>query len=77
MDANDGYFFEVPKDCYLMLGDNRNISEDARQWAQCAVDDGVAENLEEAQSYTYVQKDEMIGRAIFKYYPRFHLFLNI
>ncbi|MCI8889850.1 MAG: signal peptidase I [Eubacterium sp.] len=77
VDANDGYLFKVPKDCYLMLGDNRNVSEDARQWAQCAVDDGVASNLEEAERYTYVPKDEMIGRAIFKYYPRFHMFLNI
>lgn len=75
--ANDGYLFEVPKDSYLMLGDNRNISMDARQWAQCAVDDGVAANLEEAQGYTYVHKDKIIGRAIIKYYPRFHMFLNI
>lgn len=24
--------FEVPEDCYLMLGDNRNYSADARRW---------------------------------------------
>lgn len=24
--------FEVPEDCYLMLGDNRNNSADARRW---------------------------------------------
>lgn len=75
--GNDGYFFEVPKDQYLMLGDNRNISEDARYWAQCAIDKGVASNMEEAQAYTYVHKDKLIGRAILKYYPKFHLFLNI
>jgi len=77
VDGNDGFFFEVPQDCYFMLGDNRNISEDARYWAQCAIDDGVAANKEEAQDYTYVHKDKIIGRAILKYYPNFHLFLNI
>lgn len=76
-DGNDGYLFEVPKDSYLMLGDNRNLSEDARYWAQCALDDEVAANKEEAQKYTYVRKDQMIGRVILKYYPKFHLFLNI
>ena len=76
-DGNDGYLFEVPKDSYLMLGDNRNLSEDARYWAQCALDDEVASNKEEAQKYTYVREDQMIGRAILKYYPKFHLFLNI
>lgn len=77
VEGNDGFSFEVPQDCYLMLGDNRNISEDARYWAQCAIDDGVAANKEEAQAYTYVHKDKIIGRAILKYYPKFHLFLNI
>ena len=26
------YFFEIPENCYLMLGDNRNDSLDARYW---------------------------------------------
>ena len=30
--ANDGLTFEVPEDCYLMLGDNRNDSADSRYW---------------------------------------------
>ena len=25
-------YFEVPEGCYLMLGDNRNYSADARYW---------------------------------------------
>lgn len=29
---NDGFEFEVPEDSYLMLGDNRNDSKDARYW---------------------------------------------
>lgn len=31
------YHFEVPQDCYLMLGDNRNNSWDARYWANTYV----------------------------------------
>lgn len=31
METND-FHFEVPEDCYLMLGDNRNYSADARYW---------------------------------------------
>lgn len=75
--GNDGFYFEVPEDSYLMLGDNRNISEDARYWAECAVDDGVETDKEKAQAYTYVKKDKIIGRAILKYFPNFHLFLNV
>lgn len=30
--VSDDYHFEVPKGCYLMLGDNRNYSADARYW---------------------------------------------
>lgn len=31
MESED-YHFEVPEGCYLMLGDNRNHSSDAREW---------------------------------------------
>ena len=61
--------FKVPKDCYLMLGDNRNISLDARFWASEALQAGIAENESEAQKYTYVTKEQILGRAVFKYYP--------
>ena len=30
---SDDYHFEIPEGCYLMLGDNRNSSSDARKWA--------------------------------------------
>ena len=30
--ATGYYEFEIPENCYLMLGDNRNNSEDARYW---------------------------------------------
>lgn len=74
---SDGYVFEVPEDSYLMLGDNRNWSEDARAWAECAIEAGVASTEEEALPYTYVHKDKIIGRAVMKYYPHFEMFLNI
>lgn len=32
------YVFNVPEDCYLMLGDNRNNSKDARYWENTYVE---------------------------------------
>lgn len=75
-DDNDGYEFEVPEDCYLMLGDNRNISLDARFWADKALQYGVAENEQEARQYTYVDSEQILGRAVFKYFPHFKSLLS-
>ena len=56
-DANVGpYEFEVPDNCYLMMGDNRNGSSDARAWLEKGLD-------------PYVSKDDIIGKAVFRYYP--------
>lgn len=33
MNQGETFHFEVPEDCYLMLGDNRNNSLDARYWS--------------------------------------------
>ena len=44
--------YEVPEDCYFMLGDNRNDSRDSRYWIN-----------------TYVEKDQIIAKVLFRYYP--------
>lgn len=70
---NDGFVFEVPEDCYLMLGDNRNVSEDARYWAEEAYECGLADSVEDGESYTYVSRDKILGKAMFTYWPHFQL----
>ena len=45
--------YVVPEDCYFVLGDNRNHSNDSRFW----------EN-------TYVRSDQIIAKALFRYFPR-------
>lgn len=70
---NDGYVFEVPEDCYLMLGDNRNVSEDARYWAEEAYEQGFADSVEDGEAYTYVSRDKILGKAMFTYWPHFQL----
>lgn len=50
--ATGPFEFQVPKDGYLVMGDNRNDSWDSRYW----------EN-------TYVSRDQIIGKALYVYYP--------
>ena len=70
---NDGYVFEVPEDCYLMLGDNRNVSEDARYWAEVAYEYGLVDSVEDGEPYTYVSRDKILGKAMFTYWPHFQM----
>lgn len=53
---NDFGPYTVPENCYFMMGDNRNWSEDSRYWIN-----------------KYVNKDKILGKAIFKY-PNFTWF---
>ena len=70
-ERNDGFKFEVPEDHYLMLGDNRNNSSDARYWAELAVRDGLAKDPgdEDALPYQYVARKKILGKAYFCYWP--------
>lgn len=72
-ESNDGFHFEVPEDCYLMLGDNRNVSLDARFWAEEAYDLGLVESVEAGESYTFVKKEQILGKAVIKYWPKIKL----
>lgn len=66
---NDGYVFNVPEGCYLMLGDNRNDSSDARYWKEEALQKGVADTEEEAEKFQYVAKEKIEGKAFVRYWP--------
>ncbi len=63
---NDGYTFNVPQDSYLLLGDNRNDSEDARYWGEIAVEKGKAQDINTAEQYRYVKIKDIYAKMLFK-----------
>ena len=67
--GNDGYTFTVPEGAYLMLGDNRNVSLDARYWAEEAVEAGLASSESAASYYTYVRESKILAKAVVVYWP--------
>lgn len=69
----DGYKFQVPEDCYLMFGDNRNSSYDARGWSETVANSNGAYS----EDIIYIHKDKILGQAIFTYWDKFKVFDDV
>lgn len=57
------YVFDIPEDSYLVMGDNRNNSADAREWYDIELYGGKSDNG------IYVSRDRILGKAVLIYWP--------
>lgn len=73
VDAGKVYEFNVPKDSYFVLGDNRNNSFDTIEWYQKVQ----MSNGEYPQDIIYIHEDDIHGQALFTYWDSFEVFDDV
>lgn len=62
------YVFVIPEGKYLMLGDNRNYSADARKWMEYVEND--PEKYGTDVNIIYVDREKILGKVYFMYWHK-------